>query len=150
MRILRKTAWIMLGIAGSGKSTWIKKNLGDDVKIISKDGIREELGIITGNKKAIGNKEQEEEVGRIQDQRIKDAVSQKIPFVLDNTNLGNHLSEIVRELKRKGYRVVGVKINTPLETCIKRRPEIPVSELTRMSEGMKNLDLTIFDNVIEV
>jgi predicted kinase len=31
MIILRKTSWIMLGVAGSGKSTWIKENLGDNV-----------------------------------------------------------------------------------------------------------------------
>ena len=71
MRVLRKIAWIMLGVAGSGKSTWIKNNLGNEVKIISKDGIREELGIIKGTKKAIGNKEQEDEVRRIQEKRME-------------------------------------------------------------------------------
>ena len=70
MKVLRKTAWIMLGVAGSGKSTWIKENLGNGILVISKDQIREELGIINSTRKAIGNREQEEEVTRIQKERM--------------------------------------------------------------------------------
>ena len=150
MKVLRKTAWIMLGVAGSGKSTWIKENLRNGILVISKDGIREELGIINGTRKAIGNREQEEEVIRIQKMRIKDAVSRGIPFVLDNTNLGKDLGGIVAELKRRGYRVIGVKINTPVETCIKRRPEIPKDILINMDRKLRELNLSIFDKTIEV
>lgn len=150
MKVLRKIAWIMLGVAGSGKSTWIKNNLGNGVKIISKDGIREELGIIKGTKKAIGNKEQEDKVRRIQEKRMEEAISQGSPFVLDNTNLGKDLGGIVAKLKRKGYKVVGVKINTPLETCMKRRPEIPREILTNMDRKLGELNLSIFDKIIEV
>ena len=140
----------MLGVAGSGKSTWIRENLGNGILVISKDGIREELGIIKGTKKAIGNKEQEEEVGKIQEQRIKEAMSKGIPFVLDNTNLGKDLGRIVAELKRRGYRVIGVKINTPIETCIKRRPEIPKDILINMDRKLGELNLSIFDKIIDM
>ena len=150
MRVLRKTAWIMLGVAGSGKSTWIKENLGNGILVISKDGIREELGIIKDTRKAIGNKEQEKEVGRIQEQRMKEAMSRKISFVLDNTNLGKDLGRIVGELKRRGYRVIGVKISTPVETCIKRRPEIPKDILINMDRKLKELNLSVFDKIIEI
>ena len=150
MKVLRKIAWIMLGVAGSGKSTWIKNNLGNGILVISKDGIREELGIINGTKKAIGNKEQEGEVTKIQKMRMEKAMLQGIPFVLDNTNLGKDLGGIVAELKRRGYKVVGVKINTPIETCIKRRPEIPKDILINMDRKLRELNLSIFDKIIEV
>lgn len=149
MVILRKTSWIMLGVAGSGKSTWIKENLGNNVLVISKDGIREELGIIKGNKKAIGTKEQEKKVQEIHNQRIKDAIREGKSFVLDNTNLGRDLKGRVGELKRAGYKVIGVRINTPIDVCIKRRPEIPEEHLRNMDRKLKEIDTTIFDKLVE-
>ena len=149
MIILRKTSWIMLGVAGSGKSTWIKENLGNNVLVISKDGIREELGIIKGNRKAIGTKEQEKEVQEIHDQRVRDAIREGKSFVLDNTNLGRDLKDRVGELKRAGYKVIGVRINTPIDVCIKRRPEIPEEHLRNMDRKLKEIDTTIFDKLVE-
>jgi predicted kinase len=149
MRVLRKTAWIMLGVAGSGKSTWIKENLGNGILVISKDGIREELGIIRGEKKAIGNKEQEKKVQEIHDQRIRDAIRDGKSFVLDNTNLGKDLKDKVKELKEAGYKVIGVRINTPIDVCIKRRPEIPEKHLRNMDRKLKEIDTTIFDKLVE-
>ena len=53
---LERKAYIMSGLPGSGKSTWIKKNL-HNVKVISKDLIRQYIGIMTNqNDKAIGDK----------------------------------------------------------------------------------------------
>ena len=139
----------MLGVAGSGKSTWIKENLGNNVLVISKDGIREELGIIKGNKKAIGTKEQEREVQEIHDQRVRDAIREGKSFVLDNTNLGRDLKDRVEELRRAGYKVIGVRINTPIDVCIKRRPEIPEEHLRNMDRKLKEIDTTIFDKLVE-
>ena len=139
----------MLGVAGSGKSTWIKENLGDNVLVISKDGIREELGIIKGNRKAIGTKEQEKEVQEIHDQRVRDAIREGKSFVLDNTNLGRDLKDRVGELKRAGYKVIGVRINAPIDVCIKRRPEIPEEHLRNMDRKLKEIDTTIFDKLVE-
>lgn len=41
------TAYLMVGIPGAGKSTWIANNLPSDIPIISRDMIRVELGFTT-------------------------------------------------------------------------------------------------------
>ena len=62
----------MIGIPGSGKSTWIEKNLSRNIRIISKDQIRIDLGIMKDTRKAIGTKEEEEKVKDIFDIQLHD------------------------------------------------------------------------------
>lgn len=41
---MKQKVYIMCGIPGSGKSTWISNNLDENIKIISRDIIRYKLG----------------------------------------------------------------------------------------------------------
>ena len=80
--------WIMVGLPGSGKSTYIKEELPKSVNIISQDYIRQELGIMKDDEhKAIGNSEQEKEVTRICLERIDKAITNRRDCVIDNTNI---------------------------------------------------------------
>ena len=89
--------YFMIGIPGSGKSTWIKNNLGDDAVVISRDTIRTEIGI--GGDKPIGDDKQEKMVSRIFDERLIDACKNGKTVVIDNTNLKlkyrNHFHDII-------------------------------------------------------
>ena len=77
--------WIMVGLPGSGKSTYIKEELPKNIEIVNQDSIRVELGIMKDDDhKAIGNKEQEKEVTRINDERINELIKQHKDFVIDN------------------------------------------------------------------
>lgn len=152
MIVLRNqpTVYVMIGVAGSGKSTWIKDNLGPMFPIVSKDDIRKDIGIIKSNReKEIGTDEQEAEVSRIQKQKIETLLDKKRSFAIDNTNLGNSLEDLLKNLRQHKVRIIGVHINTPLNVCIQRRPEIPESILKNMYEKSKKINKNLFDEFIE-
>lgn len=75
--------YVMIGIPGAGKSTWIKENL-SEYPVISRESIRQELGITM---KGIGNKKEEDKVSSIFNSRLMDAVKNNKAVVIDNTNL---------------------------------------------------------------
>lgn len=81
----------MIGIPGSGKSTWIKNNLPRNINIISKDQIRINLGIMEKTRKAIGTKEEEERVQKIYESLLSEALNSGKSFVIDNVNLGKKI-----------------------------------------------------------
>lgn len=51
-------------------------------------------------------------------------------------------------IKNYGYYIVGVRINTPLKVCIKRRPEIPRNILIDMHEKLDQINPRIFNKFI--
>jgi predicted kinase len=78
-----KTIYIMVGIAGAGKSTWVKNNVNEDHVYINADSIRKEL---YGNENEQGNPRQVFEIVfdrfefAITDPRVK-------TVVVDNTSV---------------------------------------------------------------
>lgn len=87
------TVYIMVGLPGSGKDTWIKNNL-PDLPTVCRDDIRTEIGI--KGEKPMGNKKQESEVTNIFNERLLEYGRKKQSFVINNTNL--------KKLYRTGYQ----------------------------------------------
>lgn len=119
----KQTVYLMIGLPGSGKSTWIEKNL-PGVKVVSRDLIRssDELGFCKNGEKMKGSKEQEDAVTKIEQQQISDLIDSKVDFVIDDTNLtAFYRTPLIDSLKKRGLTVVGVLMNTDLETCKKAR-----------------------------
>lgn len=141
--------YIMMGPAGSGKSSWVEKNLGYNFPVISKDKIRIELGIMGADKKAIGTNHEENKVNKIQDQRIDEFLRKKLDFAIDNVNLGKSLEKLVRKLKKYEVEIIGVKVETPLHIILQRRPEIPRRVLLKMYDDAKKVDLSLFDKIVK-
>lgn len=83
---------VMVGVPGAGKDWYCEHNL-PDYKMLSRDIIRSEIGL--KGEKPQGNKEQEKEVTRIFDERMKQYCESKTSFVINNTN--------VRRQYRDGY-----------------------------------------------
>jgi predicted kinase len=76
---------ILCGVAGAGKTTAYKtyyEPLG--YELISRDIIREELGMVSKDGKLKGTKEQEDRITHIEHKRIKELCEQKKSFVSDN------------------------------------------------------------------
>ena len=149
--------YIMIGLPGSGKSTWIKNNLPKDIEILSKDLIRQELGIIKDqNIKAIGDKSQEKEVRKIYHKRLDDLLNKEKDFVIDNTNIGSSLMHILNKIKNHNKKSntcksVGINIKTPLEVCMKRQNNcIPKSVYDQMKQDFRYLTKDDVDEVINV
>ena len=144
--------YIMIGLPGSGKSTWIKDNLDKNIEIISKDQIRKELGIMDDDqKKKIGDAQQEKEVKKIHNERFEDNLKKGNDIVLDNTNIGKTLRYILDRCKYYKAQTIGVNVKTPKEVCMKRR-ENCISEkvYNDMEKELKWLTDKEVDKVINV
>lgn len=134
-------AIVMVGIAGSGKSTWAelfaKKN---NYKIISRDSIREELGMVSKDKKFKGTKEQENKVSEVFNQRLLEYAQNKTSFIIDNTNLIERYRKDYKKLL-ENYRITWkcVYVEAPtIEDCKKRRNGMmPESEIDRMLDRLE-------------
>lgn len=144
--------YIMIGLPGSGKSTWIKDNLDKDIEIISKDNIRKELGIMDEDQvKKIGDKEQEKEVKKIHNERFENALKEGKDIVLDNTNIGKTLTYILQKCHQYKATSIGVNIKTPKEVCMKRRENcIPKKVYDDMDKELKWLTKEDCDKIINV
>ena len=141
--------WIMVGLPGSGKSTYIKEELPKSVNIISQDYIRQELGIMKDDEhKAIGNSEQEKEVTKICLERIDKEIEERHDFVIDNTNIkAGRVQNYYDKLKKAGANVKIVIIDTPKDICKERRKEyIPEKVIDDMQLGLDKVKNKFKDN----
>lgn len=86
--------YVMIGIPGSGKSTYAehlkiteKINSLVDLPIISRDTVRIEMGLCGDGEKCMGSNEEEKEVTRIVENKIKALSKKGMSFIVDNTSL---------------------------------------------------------------
>lgn len=118
---------ILCGLPGSGKSTrawkWHAKNPYHRA-VISRDYIREELGITTG----IGTPEQEIDVTVIQHTRIDAVLQAGMSVLVDDTNLDPEVVETLIGISEEWgvpCTVDRTPLLTPIEKCIKRDAKRP-------------------------
>lgn len=114
------TVYMMIGLPGSGKDTLIKEYL-NGIPTICRDDIRTEIGI--KGEKPQGNKEQENQVTQIFEERMIENCKKKQSFVINNTNLKKQYRkrflEIIKPYKPK---VIYIYAEAPsLEDNYKRR-----------------------------
>lgn len=118
---------VMIGLPGSSKSTIIKNNGWDkDHCVISRDIIREKIGISKNGEKALGNLEQELLVTEIFDSQFKKVLSEHKNIVIDNINLRRAYRDHYKKLAEK-YNVYWHYIycqTKDLSINESRRPEI--------------------------
>jgi predicted kinase len=144
--------YLLVGLPGSGKSTWCKKNH-PDLPIVSRDIIRYKLGYTSGpDEKARLSRSQEELVTKEEYKLINNYLDLGIDFIIDDTNLRKkYRVQMIETLKKKGAYVVGVNFNTPLNVCIERRKEqISPNIMTKLSLDMDKLDENEVDEIINV
>ena len=110
---------MMIGIPGSGKSTWIKENLEEEeYHIVCPDLIRKEL---TGD---ITDFSEDKKVWAIAKERVKEALEQGQNVVLDATNVN------------KGYRLGFLKDLPPCHLKAKICEVDPETAKERISKDM--------------
>lgn len=119
---MKQKVYIMCGIPGSGKSTWISNNLDENIKIISRDIIRYKLRYVDNpDKKVVLNKEQENHITQIEYKLINNYLSNGESIVIDDINSGKYRNKLINELRKYNVHIIGVNLITPLDKCIKRR-----------------------------
>lgn len=134
----RFDVYVMIGVPGSGKDTYIKKNLSDEIPMICRDDIRTEIGI--KGEKPMGNKKQEEEVTRIFFERFDKYCQSCKSFVINNTNVKKRYRlEYLRRLKDyPDANVIYVYMDTPIPLCKERRKgQMPLDVIDRMWREME-------------
>ena len=151
-KIMKPTAYLMFGIPGAGKSTWIANNLDEDIPVVSRDIIRSQIGITSSvDQKAVGSKSQENVVTRLEYEQIDSLAAAKKSFVIDDTNTSKYRSEMVNHLRAIGMKVVAVRLNTPLDECIRRRKEqIPEKVMRDIASRVQDLNYWDYDILIDV
>ena len=123
---------VLIGLPGSGKSYFASKY---HATIISRDTIREELGICEPGKKGIGTLEEENRVSEIFDQRFVDALkSDTKHIILDNMNLRKHYRDHYKKISEKHnvYWEYAYIQTDNLSINKARRPEIPETTFSNM------------------
>lgn len=130
---------MLIGIPGSGKSTYAKKLSG---VYVSPDAIRKEL---YGDISVQGNPA---EVFGLVESRIREAIKDGVDVVYDATNTTKYRKETVAEFREYGATEIdGVFMNTPYDVCMERNNKrndrsepVPADVMERMYNAlMENL-----------
>lgn len=116
------TAYVMVGLPGSGKSTWIENNL-PDVEVVSRDIIRVEIGKAKSvDDKKVLSKEDENRVTDLERKRMRELAEAGKDFIVDDTNIRIRFRKpLIEFLRSLGCKIVIVNMNTPVDYCITRR-----------------------------
>lgn len=136
------TVYIMCGLPGSGKSTWCSENL-PGVPVVSRDLIREELGMTPKGVKYMGTPEQEDLVSEISAETVERLCKDKQSFVYDNMNSREKYRKSFLDSIRKYHpvvRVIYLEVND-LSVLEGRRPEIAAHD--------SDIGCRVFEQMIE-
>lgn len=144
--------YIMIGIPGSGKSTYIKKhfNIDDEhVAIVSPDEIRKEF---YGDISIQGNGD---EVFSEAYKRMYKAMVADKTVIFDATNAASlSRKKLIKTLKTYGYnKIYGIYMNTPFEVCQERNKNrtdrstpVPDDVMIRMYTNMLYSERDLFSD----
>lgn len=145
-------AFLMVGLPGSGKSTWIKNSLPANIPVISRDIIRHKLGFTKSvDQKAVLSKDKEDTVTEYEMGMIHNYLAQGNDIVIDDINTGKYRKNMIQFLRDNGAEVIGVRMNTSLDTCIQRRDgQISADVMRNISNRMIPLDDNEVDSVLDV
>ncbi len=151
------TIYVMCGLPGSGKSTWVQDNL-PNLPVISRDDIREELGMTEKGVKFMGTPEQEDLVSKISDGLVNELCRHRKSFVYDNMNSREKYRRSFYDKVRKFspiVRYIYLEVSD-LELLKSRRPEIAEKGETVFEDMVYKMEfprpdeydtMTIFQNL---
>lgn len=153
--IEKNKLFLLIGIPGSGKSTYARRIKMSNPKtiIVSTDNIRKEL---TGSYHF--SIESNKEVFNIVRKRILESVISNLDVIYDATNITSDSREnIISIAKDNNIFVVAVVFDVPLETCLLRNKNrvykrVPEDVIRRMSEqlNIKVINSEGFDEIIYI
>ena len=127
------TFYMMVGVPGSGKTTYARQI--PNTAVLSSDDIRAEIGADGGDKKM------HKQVFDILHERVKETLSAGNDVVYDATNLRHtRRTELLNEIKTLAGRKICVYFNIPLEQALSqntgRDTPVPEEVIKRMSQEL--------------
>ncbi len=149
----RINVYVMIGLPGAGKDTWIRNNLPDCKCIACRDDIRVELGLCGQDEKFAGTPEQENLVTGIFNTKLRGYAELGQDIVINNTNLKRRYRMQYKSLlKHFPVKWIYVIVTAPsIEDNISRRQgQIPPEIIRRMSDSYEPPTPDEYDEIIEV
>ena len=143
--------YVMIGLPGAGKDTWIKNNLPNCKNIICRDDIRAELGFCKPGEKIVGTNEQENKVNFVYKKRLVDWVAAGEDVVINNTNLKRkYRNEYHKLLSNFPVKWIYVIVTAPSieENILRRKDDIPGDIIRRMAENTQPPEPEEYDELI--
>ena len=137
-----KRAIVLIGIPGSGKSTYVEKNLHrvSKQRVVCPDDIRAEL---TGS---VTNQKMNQEVFLLAYERAKLALRDNRVLIFDATNAQKHdrtslLDYLRKQVGDEGW-IEGIWFKTPLDECLannlSRDRQVPEEAIKRMHRQLEH------------
>lgn len=117
-----KTAYMLIGLPYSGKSTFIKEIFNEDIPVVSSDRIIEKEAFVTGehyNKIFSSFIEKATVISNIQFLQL---VLNDKDMIIDKTNLSEKSRKFfIKTLNESGYKVIGIVFNNVSILELERR-----------------------------
>lgn len=143
------TVFVMVGLPGSGKDTWIKSELPADITVLCRDDIRTEIGI--EGEKPQGTEEQEDEVTRILNERLVKCCEEKRQCVVNNTNISKKRRvEILNIIMPYNPNVVFVYVEAPTlaDNFERRHNQVGKKVIKRMFHNFEFPEFWEYDTLL--
>ncbi len=146
-----KNVYVLIGIPGSGKSTWCEDS---GLKSVSRDSLRVEMGYCKPTEKIIGTSAQESTIDHLFNSRLERYCMEGIDFCIDNMNVKRRYRVRLTDVcKSFGYKITYVIFNTPFDLCVKRRSkQIQYETMVKLYDRFRNirLDPNDYDSIIQI
>lgn len=131
------TVFVMIGLPGSGKDTYIKNHL-SHLPTVCRDDIRIEMGM--QGEKPTGTKSEEDKVTQIFNKKMLELCEQNKSFVVNNTNLKKQYRDEYKKLIMKyNPYIVYVYVEAPTinDNKERRNGQMPLSVIDRMIDNFE-------------
>lgn len=134
--------YMLIGISGAGKSTYIDKSLGEypDAVVISRDIARIALGYCKDGEKYLGTKEEEEAVTDYCHKLLKDAATDGKTIIIDDMNIKRKYRDSVKEVLKEFntiYHYVYIEADNIDKNIKRRQNQVPENVLYKMIESIE-------------
>ena len=147
----RIKVYMMIGLPGAGKDTWIANNLPNTQKVVSRDDIRAEMGLCNVGEKIVATPHQENLITGIFNSKLKEYARAGEDIVINNTNLRKkYRLAFKRLLSDFNVEWIYVIVEAPdLDTNKKHREgQIPPEVLERMASTYEPPTPDEYDEII--
>lgn len=143
--------YVMIGLPGAGKDTWIVNNLPEAHKMVCRDNIRADMGLCAPGDKIVASPKQENLITGIFNSKLKEYARAGEDIAINNTNLRRrYRDEYKKALADFDVNWIYVVVEAPdLDTNKERRKgQIPPEVFERLAANYEPPTPDEYDEII--